>query len=70
MHSTSGGVHESVVEWENHLPRPGQEAGHASFYAVQDIIGFLSCKCTLPSHVELIDIKAIVGKKNHFSSTI
>ncbi|KAK4827484.1 hypothetical protein QYF61_018784 [Mycteria americana] len=47
------GSHESGVEEENHLPRP---AGHCSFDAAQDMVGFLGCKCTLPRHDEpLID---------------
>ena len=45
------GCHESIVEGENHLPRPG---GHASFDAAQDAVGFLGCKRTLPGHVELL----------------
>ncbi|GAB0180669.1 cAMP-dependent protein kinase inhibitor alpha [Grus japonensis] len=44
------GSHESRIEGQNHLPRP---AGHASFHAAQDTIGFLGCKCTLPAHVQL-----------------
>ncbi|NXC65955.1 LBN protein, partial [Anhinga anhinga] len=38
------GSHQSRVEGQNHLPRP---AGHASFDAAQDTLGFLGCKCTL-----------------------
>ncbi|KAK4818782.1 hypothetical protein QYF61_019128, partial [Mycteria americana] len=45
------GSHESRVEGENHLPRP---PGHACFDAVQDKVGFVGCKCTLPGHVELL----------------
>ena len=45
------GSHESGVEGKNQLPRP---AGHASFDAAQDMIGFLGCECTLPGHVELL----------------
>ncbi|KAK4806146.1 hypothetical protein QYF61_001069 [Mycteria americana] len=43
------GSHERGVEGENRLPRP---AGHASFDAAQDTIGFLGCECTLPAHVQ------------------
>ncbi|KAK4811172.1 hypothetical protein QYF61_019803 [Mycteria americana] len=43
------GSQESGVEGENHLPRP---AGHASFDAAQDTIGFLGCECTLLAHVQ------------------
>ena len=46
-----GGSHESGIEGENPLPRP---AGHASFDAAQDTVGFLGCKRTLPAHVELL----------------
>ena len=45
------GSQESRVEGENPLPRP---AGHASFDAAQDTVGFLGCKRTLPGHVELL----------------
>ncbi|KAK4827563.1 hypothetical protein QYF61_019187 [Mycteria americana] len=45
------GSHKSGVEGQNHLPQP---AGHASFDAAQDTVGFLGCKCTLPGHVELL----------------
>ena len=44
------GSHKSRVEGENHLPQP---AGHTSFHAAQDTVGFLGCKRTLPGHVEL-----------------
>ncbi|KAK4831823.1 hypothetical protein QYF61_019346 [Mycteria americana] len=43
------GSHKSGVEVENHLPPP---AGHTSFDAAQDTIGFLGCKCTLPGHTQ------------------
>ena len=42
--------HKSGTERENHSP---QTAGHSSFDAAQDNIGFLCCKHTLPGHVEL-----------------
>ncbi|KAK4817241.1 hypothetical protein QYF61_005263 [Mycteria americana] len=45
------GSHESGVEGQDHLPRP---AGHASFDASQDTVGFLGCKHTLPCHVEVL----------------
>ena len=38
------------VEGQNHLPQP---AGHASFDAAQDTVGFLSCERILPAHVQL-----------------
>ncbi|KAK4810922.1 hypothetical protein QYF61_013330 [Mycteria americana] len=44
------GSHESGVEGQNHLPQP---AGHASFDAAQDTIGFLGCECTSLAHVLL-----------------
>ncbi|KAK4816278.1 hypothetical protein QYF61_014350 [Mycteria americana] len=44
------GSHQSGVEGENHLPRP---AGHASFDAAQDNIGFLGCKHTLPARIQI-----------------
>ncbi|GAB0205260.1 hypothetical protein GRJ2_002991600 [Grus japonensis] len=43
--------HKSRVEGQNHLPRP---AGHTSFDAAQDTVGFLGCKRTLLAHVELL----------------
>ena len=45
------GSHESGVKEQNPLPRP---AGHASFDAAQDTVGFLGCKHTLLAHVELL----------------
>lgn len=36
-----------TMQWENHLL---QNAGH-SFEVPQDMVGFLSCKCTLLNHV-------------------
>ncbi|KAK4826362.1 hypothetical protein QYF61_007956, partial [Mycteria americana] len=45
------GSHQSRVEGQNHLPRP---AGHASFPAAQDTVGFLGCKRTLLAHVQLV----------------
>ncbi|KAK4810611.1 hypothetical protein QYF61_007348 [Mycteria americana] len=44
------GSHHSRAEWQNHLPRP---AGHTSFDAAQDTVGFLGCECTLLAHVQL-----------------
>ena len=44
------GSHRSGAEGKNHLL---QSAGHASFDAAQDIVGFLGCKHTLPAHVQL-----------------
>ncbi|GAB0206720.1 mitochondrial enolase superfamily member 1 [Grus japonensis] len=42
----------SGVEGQDHLPRP---AGHSSvFDAAQDTVGFLGCKHTLLTHVELL----------------
>jgi len=40
----------SRAEWQNHLPRP---AGHASFDAAQDMVGFLGCERTLSAHAQL-----------------
>ncbi|PKU41108.1 hypothetical protein llap_8578 [Limosa lapponica baueri] len=45
------GSHESREEEKNHLSRP---AGHASFDAGQDVVGFLGCQCTLLAHVEVL----------------
>ncbi|KAK4808881.1 hypothetical protein QYF61_007996 [Mycteria americana] len=45
------GSHKSGVKGQNHLPRP---AGHSSFDAAQETVGFLGCKHTLPGHVELL----------------
>ena len=45
------GSHKSGVEGENHLPC---SAGHASFDAAHDMVGFLGCKCTLPGHIEIL----------------
>ncbi|KAK4823457.1 hypothetical protein QYF61_002293 [Mycteria americana] len=45
------GSRKSRIEGQNHLPQP---AGHASFDAAQDTVGFLGCKRTLPGHVELL----------------
>ena len=39
-----GRSHQSRVEGQNNFPQP---AGHTSFDAVQDMIGFLGCKHTL-----------------------
>ncbi|KAK4825745.1 LOW QUALITY PROTEIN: hypothetical protein QYF61_002184 [Mycteria americana] len=44
------GSHQSRAEGQNPLPRP---AGHASFDAAQDAVGFLHCECTLSAHVQL-----------------
>jgi len=43
---------QSGVEGQNHLPQP---AGHAAFYAAQDIVGLLASKHTLPAHVQLLN---------------
>lgn len=45
------GSHESKIEGKSHLPRC---AGHASFDAVQDMVGFLGCKCTLQAYVKFV----------------
>ncbi|KAK4815928.1 hypothetical protein QYF61_010185, partial [Mycteria americana] len=44
------GSHQSRVEGQNHIPRP---AGHNSFEAAQDVVGFLGSECTLSAHVQL-----------------
>ncbi|KAK4826501.1 hypothetical protein QYF61_009574 [Mycteria americana] len=44
------GSHQSGVEGHDHLPQP---AGHASFAAAQDTVGFLGRKHTLLAHVQL-----------------
>ena len=44
------GSHESRAEEQDQLPRP---AGHASFDAVQDTVGFLGCKGTMLAHAQL-----------------
>ncbi|KAK4815585.1 hypothetical protein QYF61_004800 [Mycteria americana] len=44
------GSHQSGGEGQNHLPRP---AGHTSFDAAQDTVGFLGCEHTLLDHVQL-----------------
>ncbi|KAJ7413989.1 hypothetical protein WISP_87148 [Willisornis vidua] len=44
------GSHESGVQRENHFPQP---AGYTSFDAAQNTIGFLGCKHTLLSHVQV-----------------
>ena len=49
--STPGGVSQERIKGENHLPQP---AGHASFEAAQDTLGFLGCKRTLPAHVQFL----------------
>ncbi|KAK4827796.1 hypothetical protein QYF61_021788 [Mycteria americana] len=43
------GFHQSEVEGQNHLPQP---AGHASFDAAQDTVGFLGCERTLLAHIQ------------------
>jgi len=43
--------HQSRVKEQDPLPCP---AGHATFDAAQDVVGFLGCKCTLSDHVELL----------------
>jgi len=45
------GSHQSRVEGQNHLHGP---AGHTSLDAVQDTVGLLGCKRTLPDHVDLL----------------
>ena len=42
--------HRCRVEGPDHPPRP---AGHASFDAVQDTVGFLGCKGTMLAHAQL-----------------
>ncbi|KAK4823100.1 hypothetical protein QYF61_025838 [Mycteria americana] len=42
------GSHHSRAEGQNHLPQP---AGHTSFDAAQDTVGFLGRECTLLAHV-------------------
>ncbi|PKU43223.1 hypothetical protein llap_6461 [Limosa lapponica baueri] len=42
--------HQSRIEGQNYLPR---SAGHASFDAAQDMVGFLGCKHTLLAHTQL-----------------
>ena len=44
--------HHSRAEGKNPLPHP---AGHTSFDAAQDMVVLLSCECTLPGHVELLN---------------
>lgn len=44
-------------EGPNHFPQP---AGHASFDAAQDVLGFLGCKGTWPAHVELFINQQVV----------
>ena len=44
------------AEWQNHLPQP---AGHASFDAAQDMVGFLGCRHTLLGHVELLSTNTL-----------
>jgi len=44
------GSHQCRAEGQNPLSRP---AGHAAFGAAQDMAGFLGCKCTLVTHVQL-----------------
>ena len=39
--------HQHRVEGQNHLPQP---AGHASFDAAQDKVGFLGCEDTVLAH--------------------
>ncbi|KAK4816374.1 hypothetical protein QYF61_016278 [Mycteria americana] len=43
------GSHQSRGEGQNHLPRP---AGHASFDAAQDTVGFLGCERTLLARIQ------------------
>jgi len=42
--------HQHRAEEQDHLPWP---AGHASFNAAQDMVGFLGCEGTLLAHVQL-----------------
>jgi len=42
--------HQSRVEGQNHLPQP---AGHTTFDAAQDMVGFLDCERTLVTHVQV-----------------
>ena len=42
--------HQCRVEGQYHLPQP---AGHTSFDAAQDMVGFLGCEGTLLAHVQL-----------------
>ncbi|KAK4805639.1 hypothetical protein QYF61_022397 [Mycteria americana] len=44
------GSHQSGVEGQNHHPQP---AGHGSFDAAQETVGFLGCERILPAHVQL-----------------
>lgn len=45
------GSHQSEVQGKKNLPWP---TGQVSFDAAQDVFGVLSCKHTLPDHVELL----------------
>lgn len=45
------GPHQRGVEEQNHLLWP---AGHASFYATQDMLGFRGYERTLLSYVQLL----------------
>ena len=42
--------HQHAADGQDRLPRP---AGHTSFDAVQDMVGFLGCEGTLLAHVQL-----------------
>jgi len=42
--------HQCRAEGKDHLP---QCAGHTTFYAAQDTVGFLGCEDTLVPHVQL-----------------
>jgi len=42
--------HQSRAEGQNHLTRP---AGHSSFDAAQDKVGFPGCECALSAHIQL-----------------
>jgi len=41
--------HEGRIEGNDPLPLP---AGHYTFDAAQEVVGFLGCKCTLLAHVK------------------
>ena len=50
QHSRWGLTEQSRAEGQDHLPH---SAGHASFNAAQDLIGFLGCEDTLLAHIQL-----------------
>ena len=64
------GSHQNGAEGQNPLLRP---AGHASFDAAQDTIGFLGCERTLLGHVELLinqhpQVRVLRAALNPFSA--